>query len=73
MSIRNWQRGQIRLLWIIGLAIALIVGRVWNVASLGFFDVPRWTSGAVALTVLVAVVILSAITWKWMNYQRPPK
>jgi len=65
MAVKNWHFGKIVLLWVCGLFPAVAF---WVIGSRGFRS--RLTIdeiGVILVAVLVAVVFLVPITWKWLS------
>lgn len=70
MAIRNWSREQLKLAWRLGLGVAIAIGYLmYPLLYSSFMYTPsftdRLTSGFTVFCVLIAVIILGTIHWRW--------
>ncbi len=65
MAVRNWHSGKIVLLWICGLFPPVAL---WVFGSRGFrSNLDRQEIAVILIAVLVALVFLVPITWRWFS------
>lgn len=75
MSIRDWSQSQVRLVWAVGLLLAiglgvLIDGYLIREANPFYAGSGRFLSDAVVTCVLIVIVALSVVTWRWLGSRR---